>query len=101
MSSDAARSVRPVSSLSDRVPPHNLEAEQALLGSMFLSPEAVEIGLNKLSAEDFYRDAHRRIFRAIHHLYDHNVPIDQLSVADRLESAGSSSNQGASPISWM
>jgi replicative DNA helicase len=88
MGSEAVGSIRPVSALADRVPPHNLEAEQALLGSMFLSPEAVEVGLNTVHAEDFYRDAHRRIFRAVEHLYNHNVPIDQLSVADRLESAG-------------
>ncbi len=88
MGSDAAGAIRPVSSLTDRVPPHNLEAEQAILGSMFLSPEAVELGLNLLSAEDFYRDAHKRIFTAVAHLYNQNVPIDQLSVADRLESSG-------------
>ena len=97
MSSDAVGSIRPVSTLADRVPPHNLEAEQALLGSMFLSPEAVEVGLNTVRSQDFYRDAHRRIFRAVEHLYGHNVPIDQLSVADRLESAGELEQAGGKP----
>ena len=72
----------------DRVPPHNLEAEQAVLGSMFLSSEAVEVGLSAISGDDFYRSAHAKIFSAIHYLYDRNVAIDQVSVADRLESAG-------------
>jgi len=78
----------PVTDLVNRKPPHNLEAEQAILGSMFLSAEAVENTLSSLQPEDFYRPAHARIYRAIRHLYDRNVPIDQVSVADRLEAAG-------------
>jgi len=69
-----------------RVPPHNVEAEQALLGSMFLSSEAVEVGVAALSKEDFYRPSHQKIFEAIQYLYGRAVPIDQVSVADRLES---------------
>jgi replicative DNA helicase len=68
-----------------RVPPHNVEAEQALLGSMFLSSEAVEVGMAAVSREDFYRPSHQKIFDAIHHLYSRSVPIDQVSVADRLD----------------
>lgn len=67
------------------VPPHNLEAEQALLGSMFLSRDATETALSAVSAADFYRPAHARIFRAIEYLYGGNIPVDQVSVADRLE----------------
>ncbi len=74
--------------LKDRVPPHNLEAEQALIGSMFLSREATESALSLVRPEDFYRPAHNRIYAAIEHLYNANVPIDHLSVADRLESMG-------------
>ncbi|MBE0417319.1 MAG: replicative DNA helicase [Coriobacteriia bacterium] len=69
-----------------RVPPHNVEAEQALLGSMFLSSEAVEVGIAAVTREDFYRPSHQKIFDAIYHLYSRSVPIDQVSVADRLES---------------
>jgi replicative DNA helicase len=68
-----------------RVPPHNVEAEQALLGSMFLSSEAVEVGMAAVSREDFYRPSHQKIFDAIFHLYSRSVPIDQVSVADRLD----------------
>jgi replicative DNA helicase len=69
-----------------RVPPHNVEAEQALLGSMFLSSEAVEVAVAAIAKDDFYRPSHQRIFEAIQYLYGRAVPIDQLSVADRLES---------------
>jgi replicative DNA helicase len=69
-----------------RVPPHNVEAEQALLGSMFLSSEAVEVGVAAVTRDDFYRPSHQKIFEAIQHLYSRSVPIDQVSVADRLES---------------
>ncbi len=83
------RSTRPGSvAPGERVPPHNLEAEQAVLGSMFLSSEAVEIVLAKVKSEDFYRPAHARICEAIEHLYGRAVPVDQVSVADRLEATG-------------
>ncbi|MBU4556874.1 MAG: replicative DNA helicase, partial [Actinobacteria bacterium] len=71
-----------------QVPPHNLEAEQALLGSMFLSHEAAENALSSLGSTEFYRPAHQKIFAAIAHLYNSNVPVDHVSVADRLESTG-------------
>jgi replicative DNA helicase len=72
----------------DRVPPHNLEAEQATLGAMFLSAEAVEGALAMLQPEDFYRPAHARIFTAMGDLSSRSIPIDHLSIADRLESTG-------------
>jgi len=72
----------------DRVPPHNLEAEQATLGAMFLSAEAVEGALAMLAPDDFYRPAHARIFSAMAELNMRSVPVDHLSVADRLESTG-------------
>ncbi len=71
-----------------RVPPHNMEAEQALLGSMFLSSDALETVLSMVGEGDFYRPAHRKIYAAVAHLYNRAIPVDQLSVADRLDSAG-------------
>jgi len=84
-------------SLVDRVPPHNLEAEQALLGSMFLSKDAVENILTSLSSDDFSRPAHARIFEAIEHLHNRGVPIDQVSVADRLSAADQLDAIGGKP----
>ncbi|NTW28262.1 MAG: replicative DNA helicase [Coriobacteriia bacterium] len=81
----------------DRVPPHNLEAEQATLGAMFLSAEAVEGALALLHPEDFYRPAHSRIFSAMSDLYARSVPVDHLSVADRLEAVGDLEAAGGKP----
>ncbi len=84
MREDAASGVGVI----EKVPPHSLEAEQALLGSMFLSKDAAETALATVSAEDFYRPAHAIIYKAIGHLHDRNIPIDQVSVADHLEATG-------------
>jgi replicative DNA helicase len=70
------------------VPPHNLEAEQSLLGSMLLSQEAVETAVSKVHEDDFYRPAHKRMFAAMVHLYGRGKQIDAITVADRLEANG-------------
>ena len=72
----------------ERETPHSVEAEQAILGAMFLSPEAVEGALVILQPDDFYRPAHKRIYSAMYDLNSRSVPVDHLSVADRLESTG-------------
>ena len=84
--SEVRGSLAVASSAALRVPPHNIEAEQALLGSMFLSSEAVEVAVSLVKREDFYRPTHQRIFEAIEYLYSRAIPVDQVSVADRLES---------------
>jgi len=72
-----------------RVPPHNLEAEQAVLGAMLLSPNAVTSVLEILNGHDlFYRDAHQRVFDAIRHLVERNQPSDVLAVSNLLETRG-------------
>jgi replicative DNA helicase len=81
----------------DRVPPHNIEAEQAVLGAMLLSGDAVEGALSTLASTDFYRPAHARIFTAVNDLYNRAVPVDHLSVADRLESTGELEAAGGKP----
>lgn len=70
----------------DRVPPQNLEAEQAVLGSMLLERAAVERAAEILKAEDFYRDAHRTIFEAIVSLTDRDEPVDAITLSDELRS---------------
>jgi replicative DNA helicase len=72
----------------ERVPPHNVEAEQSLLGSMFLSADALEQCLTLVIAEDFFRPAHQRIFEAISHLHSRGEAVDHVTVAARLESTG-------------
>jgi replicative DNA helicase len=68
----------------DRVPPHNLEAEESVLGAVMLSAEAANVALEKLKAEDFYKPAHQIIFEAIVKLFDQNQPIDVVSVSNAL-----------------
>ena len=83
--------------MADRVPPHNLEAEQSLLGSMFLSSEAVETCLDAVNEDDFSRAAHSKIFVAIKHLFGRGEPVDQITVADRLEATGELDAAGGKP----
>ncbi|WP_079907804.1 replicative DNA helicase [Carboxydocella sp. JDF658] len=72
----------------DRVPPHNLDAEQSVLGSMLLDQEAVFKAMEIIRAEDFYRDAHRLIFEAICDLADRSEPVDIITVAEELRQRG-------------
>jgi replicative DNA helicase len=72
-----------------RVPPHNIDAEESVLGAMLLSRDAIgvvsEMGLNPA---DFYRPANRHIFDAIRALYSSAAPADTVTVADELRRAG-------------
>ena len=69
----------------DRVPPHNLEAEESVLGSMMLSGEAIASVVETLKAEDFYRPAHRRIFESILGIYARGEPIDAITTVEELK----------------
>ena len=71
-----------------RVPPQNIEAEQSVLGAILLDNEAVNQALEILSVEDFYREAHREIFRAMVTLTDRNQPVDAITLTDSLRTAG-------------
>ncbi|MBN1193192.1 MAG: replicative DNA helicase [Coriobacteriia bacterium] len=86
-----------VQALRERVPPHNVEAEQSLLGSMFLSADAVENCLASVDTEDFYRPPHQKIFSAIKYLYLRGDAVDQITVAARLESTGELDAAGGKP----
>lgn len=67
-----------------RLPPQQIEAEQAVLGAMLISEDAVSEALELLEAEDFYRAAHQSIYRAMHEVYDAGNPIDVVTVAAAL-----------------
>lgn len=71
-----------------RVPPHNLQAEQSLLGAMLLSRDAIASAVEACGAGDFYKPAHGHIFEAITTLYAQGEPADPLTVADVLQRAG-------------
>ncbi len=71
-----------------RVPPHNLEAEESMLGAMLLSREAIASVLEAgVSAEDFYKPSHGHIFDAVTTLYGQGEPADPVTVAEVLRRA--------------
>src|SRR3989337_3429713 len=72
----------------DRVPPQNLDAEQGVLGSMLLDRDAIARVVELIRAEDFYREAHRRIYEAITDLFERGEPVDLITVTDRLRDKG-------------
>lgn len=84
-------------SAGDRVPPHNLDAEQSLLGSMFLSAEAIEAVLMEVRPDDFYRPGHKTVYEAIAYLYNRGDRADVVTVADRLEATGQLEQVGGKP----
>ena len=67
-----------------RVPPHNLEAEESVLGAVMLSSDAANLVMDRLAPDDFYVPAHQAIFESITQLYNSNQPIDAVTVADIL-----------------
>lgn len=67
------------------VPPHDDAAELAVLGAMFLDREAASLALEMLTGEDFYRPDHRQVFEAAEELYHSAVPIDMITVKNKLE----------------
>ncbi|HEX5366516.1 MAG TPA: replicative DNA helicase [Acidimicrobiales bacterium] len=71
-----------------RVPPHDLHAEESLLGAMMLEPEAIASAAGVLRADDFYKPAHSHIFDAVHALYASGQPVDAVTVADELRRNG-------------
>lgn len=76
------------SSAGARVPPHNLEAESSLLGSMLLSRNAVAEAVGRCSEDDFYKPAHGHVFRAITALYGRGEAVDAVTVSDELRRQG-------------
>lgn len=69
----------------NKVPPHNLEAEQATLGSILIDKDAIIKIADLLLPEDFYADKHRLIYEAMLDLFVKREPIDVLSLTTRLE----------------
>src|SRR5262245_57378092 len=70
------------------VPPQNLDAEESVLGAMMLSPGAIGAVSEVLSAVDFYRESHAKIYRAGLALYGRGDPVDAITLVDELERRG-------------
>src|SRR6056297_3582646 len=71
-----------------RLPPQNLEAEMSVLGGILLENEALNRALEVLRPEDFYRDAHRKIFAALSGLSDRSEPADLVTLNAQLKERG-------------
>ena len=74
---------------SNRIPPHNLEAEESLLGAMMLSREALTAAVEAhIEAPDFYKPAHGIMFDAAYTLHSRGEPVDPVTVAEELRRSG-------------
>ncbi|WP_160725989.1 replicative DNA helicase [Bacillus sp. USDA818B3_A] len=73
--------------LADRMPPQNIEAEQAVLGAIFLEPSALTLASEILIPEDFYRASHQKIFNVMLDLNDQGKAVDLVTVTEELAAA--------------
>ncbi|MCI1958724.1 MAG: replicative DNA helicase [Clostridia bacterium] len=71
-----------------KVPPHDAEAEKAVISSMFIDREAAGIAMESLKADDFYRPDNQQVFEAALELYSSGEPIDIITVKNKLEEKG-------------
>ena len=77
-----------------RIPPHNLEAEQAVIGCMLLDSDVIPTVTELIRSEDFYRDDHKEICEAILDLSEKAGPIDIITVSEQLQLRGTLDNIG-------
>jgi replicative DNA helicase len=80
--------VATVVELPGKIPPHNLEAERAVLGAILLEPQIIPRAIELLNPDEFYKDGHRKIYGAMVRLFDRSEPADALTVAEELRRAG-------------
>src|SRR5258705_3581365 len=71
-----------------RLPPQSLEAEESVLGGAMLDNTAIDRVLEFVRPDDFYREAHRRIFRAMLALAEKNEPVDLVTLSEVLRQRG-------------
>ena len=81
----------------NRIPPHNLDAEQSVLGAMLESRDAIANVIEFLQADHFYKPAHTEIYETIMALYARGEPVDAISVADELTRRGKLDSIGGKP----
>lgn len=80
--------------LLEKVPPHNLEAEMAVLGAMLVEEEAIARSIEIVNRDSFYRDSHKYIFQAIIDSYEKGEPPDIVTVSERLRREGNLEKAG-------
>ncbi len=72
----------------EKLPPQNLEAEVAVLGSMMIEPDAIATAIETLTPESFYKEAHRKIFKGVVSLFSDNKAVDLVTLTDVLTREG-------------
>jgi replicative DNA helicase len=82
-SADEVRTLRP-----QRIPPSNLEAEESVLGSMMLSPDAIADVIEIVQPADFYRSANATIFGTLREIYGRGDPVDAITAVEELKRRG-------------
>ena len=70
--------------VSDRLPPHDINAEESVLGSILINSEAYIAVSNILKIDDFYREKNKWVYEAIAELFERGEAIDQVTVANEL-----------------
>ncbi|MBL7170621.1 MAG: replicative DNA helicase [Candidatus Omnitrophica bacterium] len=78
----------------EKVPPQNIEAEMAVLGAMLLEEDAIAKSIEILNVDNFYRDAHRYIFKAILELYENGKAADIVTISEKLRREGNLEKSG-------
>jgi replicative DNA helicase len=71
-----------------KVPPQNTEAEASLLGALLIDADAIVKIADIVTADDFYDERNKRIFEAVHQLYEKHSPVDVLTLSDQLKGTG-------------
>lgn len=69
----------------DRIPPQNLEAEQAVLGAILLDGDALVTAMERVTSDDFYRPSHQQIYEAMIEIAEANEPVDLVTLTSRLQ----------------
>jgi replicative DNA helicase len=69
----------------ERIPPHNLEAEQAVLGALLLAPDSFSVVSEILWPESFYGEGHREIYSTLKEMAESGRPIDLVTVTEELQ----------------
>ncbi|NLM03734.1 MAG: replicative DNA helicase [Clostridiales bacterium] len=80
-----------------KVPPHSIEAEQSVLGSMLMDREHIIVVLEILKSDDFYNEAHKEIFESIYNLFDREEPVDLITLTEELKKRGTLDAIGGIP----
>ena len=80
--------------LKDSVPPHNLDAEKAVLGSVLLNPDCISTVLELLRGRDFFKNGHRKVFDSMVSLFNKGENLDLITITDELRNQGELDSAG-------